>query len=91
VTYGFEPRADLTGPLSASRVLEGHGARARGSCSTVPSTSCVLRVPGRHNLLNACSSLPRGGDTELRRTTPDAVLDGLASVSARPTPLRGPG
>ncbi len=73
VTYGFDASADVR---LSDPVLEGHGARAT---LTVDGSvhELRLRVPGRHNLLNAAAAfaaatLGCGHD-------PAAVLDGLAA------------
>lgn len=72
VTYGFADDADVR--LTEAE-LEGHGARATVTLDGT-SHALTLRVPGRHNLLNAAAALAAatlgcGHDA-------DAVLAGLA-------------
>ncbi len=75
VTYGFSPDADVR---LADPVLEGHGARAQVALEGVVH-DLVLRVPGRHNLLNAAAALAAavlGCGHDAR-----AVLAGLADFA----------
>ena len=73
VSYGFSDTADAR---LDEVTLEGHGGSARLTVAR-RSYRLVLRVPGRHNLLNAAGAFLAA--TQGCGHDPDRVLEGLAA------------
>ncbi len=75
ITYGLESAADLT----AHRLtLSGLTARFEVLHRGQPLGECTLRVPGRHNVLNAMAAIAVGLDLEIPFVT---IQRGLAEFS----------
>jgi UDP-N-acetylmuramate--alanine ligase len=75
ITYGLESAADLT----AHRLtLSGLTARFEVLHRGQPLGECALRVPGRHNVLNAMAAIAVGLDLEIPFVT---IQRGLAEFS----------
>ena len=75
ITYGLESAADLT----AHRLtLSGLTARFEVLHRGQPLGECLLRVPGRHNVLNAMAAIAVGLDLEIPFVT---IQRGLAEFS----------
>ncbi len=80
VTYGFEANADLV----AHRVhLEGLTSRFEVLHRGVALGECRLRVPGRHNVLNALAAVGVGLDLDVSFATIQQALAGFAGVQRR--------
>jgi UDP-N-acetylmuramate--alanine ligase len=75
ITYGLESAADLT----ARRLqLAGLGARFEVLYRGAALGECTLRVPGRHNVLNALAAIAVGLDLEIPFVT---IQKGIAEFS----------
>jgi UDP-N-acetylmuramate--alanine ligase len=80
VTYGLETGADLT----AHRVaLERATSRFEVVYRGRVLGECALRVPGRHNVLNALAAIAVGLDLEIPFGVIQAALAGFAGVQRR--------
>ncbi len=75
VTYGLESAADLT---ARRIVLSGMTSRFEVLHHGAPLGECTLRVPGRHNVLNALAAVAVGLDLEIPFAT---IQKGIAEFS----------
>ena len=80
ITYGLESGADLV----ARRLrLAGMTSRFAVSHRGSPLGECTLRVPGRHNVLNALAAVGVGLDLEIPFAVIQQALAGFAGVQRR--------
>ena len=80
VTYGLESAADLT----AHRLhLAGLTARFDVQYRGEPLGECALRVPGRHNVLNALAAMAVGLDLEIPFVTIQKAMAEFSGVQRR--------
>jgi UDP-N-acetylmuramate--alanine ligase len=80
ITYGLESAADLV----ARRVhLSGMTSRFEVFQRGTRLGECTLRVPGRHNVLNALAAVGVGLDLEIPFVTIARALAGFAGVQRR--------
>jgi UDP-N-acetylmuramate--alanine ligase len=80
VTYGLESAADLT----AHRLhLAGLTARFDVQYRGQPLGECALRVPGRHNVLNALAAMAVGLDLEIPFVTIQKAMAEFSGVQRR--------
>ncbi|MBI3628403.1 MAG: UDP-N-acetylmuramate--L-alanine ligase [Candidatus Rokubacteria bacterium] len=80
VTYGLESAADLT----AHRLhLAGLTARFDVQYRGQPLGECALRVPGRHNVLNALAAMAVGLDLEIPVVTIQKAMAEFSGVQRR--------
>jgi UDP-N-acetylmuramate--alanine ligase len=80
ITYGLDSGADLV----ARRVqLAGLSSRFDVTRRGTVLGECTLRIPGRHNVLNALAAIAVGLDLEIPFTTITAALAGFAGVQRR--------
>ncbi len=80
VTYGLESAADLT----AHRLhLAGLTARFDVQYRGQPLGECALRVPGRHNVLNALAAVAVGLDLEIPFVTIQKAMAEFSGVQRR--------
>ena len=75
VTYGLESAADLT---ARRLTLDGLTSRFEVLHRGAPLGECTLRVPGRHNVLNAMAAIAVGLDLEIPFVT---IQKGIAEFS----------
>jgi UDP-N-acetylmuramate--alanine ligase len=80
VTYGLESAADLTARRLELRQM---AARFEVLHRGTPLGECTLRVPGRHNVLNALAAIAVGLDLELSFPTIRKALAGFSGVQRR--------
>jgi UDP-N-acetylmuramate--alanine ligase len=80
VTYGLESAADLTARRLELRQM---AARFEVLHRGTPLGECTLRVPGRHNVLNALAAIAVGLDLELSFPTIRKALAGFTGVQRR--------
>jgi UDP-N-acetylmuramate--alanine ligase len=80
VTYGLESAADLTARrLELREMTSRFEVLQRGTLMG----ECSLRVPGRHNVLNALAAIGVGLDLELSFHTIQKALAGFSGVQRR--------
>jgi UDP-N-acetylmuramate--alanine ligase len=80
VTYGLESAADLT----AHRLhLAGLTARFDVQYRGQPLGECAMRVPGRHNVLNALAAIAVGLDLEIPFVTIQKAMAEFSGVQRR--------
>jgi UDP-N-acetylmuramate--alanine ligase len=78
--YGFGPAADVT----AARVrLDGQGSVFRAAIRGCPLGPFILRVPGRHNVLNALGVIALGVALEIPLTTIREALAAFQGTQRR--------
>ena len=75
ITYGLESAADLT---ARRLTLDGLTSRFEVLHHGAPLGECTLRVPGRHNVLNAMAAIAVGLDLEIPFVT---IQKGVAEFS----------
>ncbi len=75
ITYGLESAADLT---ARRLTLDGFTSRFEVLHRGAPLGECTLRVPGRHNVLNAMAAIAVGLDLEIPFVT---IQKGIAEFS----------
>jgi len=80
ITYGLESAADLVG---RHLTVTGMTSRFEVSQHGTRLGECVLRVPGRHNVLNALAAIGVGLDLEIPFSTIATALAGFAGVQRR--------
>jgi UDP-N-acetylmuramate--alanine ligase len=80
VTYGLESSADLTARHLA---LEGMTSRFEVIHRGAVLGPCTLRVPGRHNVLNALAAIGVGLDLEIPFVTIRKAVSEFAGVQRR--------
>jgi UDP-N-acetylmuramate--alanine ligase len=80
ITYGLESAADL---VARHLVLDGLTSRFDVYQRTVRLGECRLKVPGRHNVLNALAAVAVGLDLDVPFTTIQSALAGFAGVQRR--------
>jgi UDP-N-acetylmuramate--alanine ligase len=80
ITYGLESAADL---VARHLTVTGMTSRFEVSQHGTRLGECVLRVPGRHNVLNALAAIGVGLDLEIPFSTIATALAGFAGVQRR--------
>jgi UDP-N-acetylmuramate--alanine ligase len=80
VTYGLDSSADL---VARHLRLSGLTSRFEVSRRGTRLGECTLRVPGRHNVLNALAAIGVGLDLEIPFTTIQRALAGFTGVQRR--------
>jgi UDP-N-acetylmuramate--alanine ligase len=80
ITYGLESAADL---VARHLTVAGMTSRFEVSQHGTRLGECVLRVPGRHNVLNALAAIGVGLDLEIPFSTIAMALAGFAGVQRR--------
>jgi UDP-N-acetylmuramate--alanine ligase len=80
ITYGLESAADL---VARHLTVTGMTSRFEVSQHGTRLGECILRVPGRHNVLNALAAIGVGLDLELPFSTIATGLAGFAGVQRR--------
>jgi UDP-N-acetylmuramate--alanine ligase len=80
ITYGLESAADL---VARHLTVTGMTSRFKVSQHGTRLGECVLRVPGRHNVLNALAAIGVGLDLEIPFSTIATALAGFAGVQRR--------
>src|SRR5262245_58531624 len=80
ITYGLESAADL---VARHLTVTGMTSRFEVSQHGTRLGECILRVPGRHNVLNALAAIGVGLDLELPFSTITTGLAGFAGVQRR--------
>ncbi len=80
ITYGLESSADL---VARHVVLEAMTSRFEVLQRGTLLGSCALRIPGRHNVLNALAAIGVGLDLDIPFATIQQALAGFAGVQRR--------
>jgi UDP-N-acetylmuramate--alanine ligase len=80
ITYGLESSADL---VARHVALEGMTSRFEVLQRGTLLGSCALRIPGRHNVLNALAAIGVGLDLDIPFATIQQALAGFAGVQRR--------
>jgi UDP-N-acetylmuramate--alanine ligase len=80
ITYGLESAADLVG---RHIVLEGLTSRFEVFQRAARLGQCTLKVPGRHNVLNALAAIAVGLDLDVPFATIQRALAGFGGVQRR--------
>jgi len=80
ITYGLEAAADLT---ARDLRLVGLGSRFEVHHRGTRLGECTLRIPGRHNVLNALAAVAVGLDLEIPFATIARALAGFTGVQRR--------
>ena len=88
ISYGFHPEADVT----AQRIsLNGHGSYFHAMYRGRELGRFVLRVPGRHNILNALAIVSLGLALDVPLVTVREALENFQGTRRRFQVLRLPG
>jgi UDP-N-acetylmuramate--alanine ligase len=80
LTYGLESGAELT---ARRLVHSGMTSRFEVIHRGRPLGECALRIPGRHNVLNALAAVAVGIDLEIPFETIQSALAGFSGVQRR--------